>query len=97
MQSNEPRLVHCRRHGRPLPGLERPPFPGPQGAAIFADVSQLAWDEWLALQTMLLNEHHLSATDPQARKYLAEQRERFLRNQATERPSGYVPSDTREQ
>jgi A/G-specific adenine glycosylase len=91
MSSSEPRLVHCRRLGRLLPGLARPPFPGPRGEAIFAGVSQQAWDEWLALQTMLINEHRLSATDPQARRYLAEQCERFLDNQPTEKPAGFVP------
>lgn len=40
---------------------------------------------------MLINEKHLSMIDPQAKKYLNEQREKFLDNGDYEKPAGYKP------
>ena len=74
-----------------LPGLESPPMPGPVGTDIFENVSAQAWSEWTELQTMLINENHLSLRDPTARRYLNEQRQKFLTNQDWHRPEGYEP------
>lgn len=87
------RTVHCRKHGKELPGLDTPPMPGPTGDDIFENVSAQAWQEWQALQTMLINEHHLALRDPDARKYLQDQMQRFFRNEETETPAGYVAPD----
>ena len=40
------RIVHCRRYGEDLEGLERPPLPGSKGQDIFDNVSKKAWLEW---------------------------------------------------
>ena len=72
------RTVHCRRYNEELEGLDRPPLPGPKGQAIFDSVSKKAWGDWQALQTMLINEKHLNMMDPDARKFLSEQRDKFL-------------------
>ena len=85
------RTVRCRKYGQELPGLDAPPLPGSVGEEIFADVSAKAWQEWQHLQTMLINEHHLSMVDPQARQFLTEQMRKFLANEDYERPAGYVP------
>ena len=87
------RTVHCRRKGRELPGLAAPPFPGPLGQEIFANVSAEAWAEWLAFQTMLINEKHLASTDPQARRYLMEQMKKFIAGEAVDDVEGYEPPD----
>lgn len=84
------RKVMCRKYGESLPGLESPPIPGPLGARLFDEVSAKAWQHWLELQTMLINENHLNLRDASARKYLSEQREKFLDNADWERPAGYV-------
>lgn len=89
--TSAPRSVFCRRYRRELPGLDAPPLPGPAGQDIFDNVSVKAWREWQQLQTMLINEHHLSLVDRQARAYLSEQMRRFLTGEAYDRPSGYVP------
>ena len=85
------RTVHCRKYQESLEGLDTPPIPGPLGEKIFETVSKKAWLEWQHLQTMLINEQHLSLRDPDARKYLSEQRERFLDNKTVDRAEGYVP------
>ncbi|TNF83758.1 MAG: oxidative damage protection protein [Gammaproteobacteria bacterium] len=85
------RTVACRKYGEELEGLETPPLPGPAGEEIFNTVSKRAWLEWQNLQTMLINEKTLDLRDPEARKYLTEQREKFLNNEATDHATGYVP------
>ena len=40
---------------------------------------------------MLINEKHLSLVNPEARKYLAEQMEKFFSNADVETAEGYVP------
>lgn len=85
------RSVVCRKYGVALPGLSAPPLPGPLGQDVFDNVSAKAWKEWQALQTMLINEGHLSLRDAQARRFLAEQMRRFFANEPHERPAGYVP------
>ncbi|MYE23635.1 MAG: oxidative damage protection protein [Gammaproteobacteria bacterium] len=87
------RTVHCRKYHRDLPGLAAPPMPGKAGQDLFEHVSAKAWGEWQALQTMLINEHHLSLVDPSARKFLREQMGKFLAGEDYERPAGYVPPE----
>ena len=69
-------------------------MPGPLGMDIFENVSAKAWTEWTELQTMLINENHLSLRDAAARRYLNDQRQKFLTNQDWERPEGYIPESS---
>jgi Fe-S cluster biosynthesis and repair protein YggX len=85
------RTVHCRKHDQELEGLEKPPYPGPKGQDIYDNVSRQAWEEWQAHQTRLINEKHLTMTDPASRKYLMEQMDKFLSGQAYDQADGYVP------
>lgn len=87
------RMVFCRKYQQQLEGLERPPFPGPKGQAIYDNVSKQAWQEWLAQQTMLINEKRLNVMDPATKVYLDGQRERFLDNEAFDQAEGYVPPE----
>jgi Fe-S cluster biosynthesis and repair protein YggX len=76
-----------------MEGLAQPPMPGPVGERIYETVSKQAWEEWQDLQKMLINEKHLNVRDPEVRKYLSEQRDRFFDNEAVDRAEGYVPKD----
>lgn len=91
------RTVFCRKYQQELEGLERPPFPGPKGEAIYTGVSKKAWQEWLAQQTMLINEKHLNVMDPGTKTYLDAQREHFLDNEPFDQAEGYVPPETSSQ
>jgi len=85
--------VHCRKYGEELPALTTPPFPGPAGEKIMETVSAKAWEEWIEHQKRLINEKHLSVMDPDARKYLTEQRDKFLSGDDFDQAEGYVPEN----
>lgn len=87
------RMVLCRKYQQQLPGLEQPPYPGSKGVDIYTNVSKKAWDEWVVLQTMLINEQHLNMMDSAHRKFLQEQMERFFAGEEYVKAEGYVPVD----
>ena len=91
MSEQPQRTVMCRKYQQELEGLPSAPMPGPKGEELYNTVSKQAWEEWQALQTMLINEKHLSVRDPEARKYLSEQRERFFDNASYDRAEGFTP------
>ena len=59
------------------------------GERLLKEVSAKAWQEWQTLQTMLINEKHLSLIEPDTRAYLTEQMWRFFANEDTDTPEGY--------
>jgi Fe-S cluster biosynthesis and repair protein YggX len=85
------RSVFCTRFQQELEGLERPPFPGPKGQHIFEHVSKKAWEAWQAHQTMLINEKQLSLMNPESRRYLQQQMDKFLAGEDYDQAEGYVP------
>ncbi|MBD3649053.1 MAG: oxidative damage protection protein, partial [Pseudomonadales bacterium] len=72
---------------------DEPPFPGPRGQEIYGTVSADAWQEWQQLQTMLINEKQLNMMDKDARKYINEQRDKFLAGEEVDRAEGYIPPE----
>ena len=86
--------VFCQKYQRLLPAMAKAPMPGPVGQQLQQQYSQQAWDEWLKLQTMLINEKQLSLMDPAARSYLGEQRQKFMQNQEHDTAAGYVPLES---
>lgn len=85
------RLVKCLKLGVEAEGLDSPPFPGPKGQYIYENISSQAWQEWMAMQTMIINEQRLATFDPKAKKILEQEREKFLFAGGFERPEGYRP------
>src|SRR5712692_9016284 len=88
-----PRMVHCVKLGRELPGLEKPPFPGPLGQRIYENISQQAYDMWPAQSTLIINHYGLNMADPEARKILREQMEEFFFGKDAKMPEGWVPEN----
>lgn len=66
-------MVICIKLGREAEGLALPPMPGDLGQRLFDNVSKEAWDQWIRMQTMIINENRLNMADTGHRKYLAEQ------------------------
>ena len=85
------RKVQCQLLGEELDGLAFQPYPGELGKRIYENISQQAWQKWLALQTMLINENRLSPINPEHRKYLEGEMEKYFFGGGSETPQGYVP------
>lgn len=71
-------MVNCVKLGKEAEGLEKPPYPGELGQRVFENVSKEGWAQWVAQQTILMNEYRLTPIDPKARKFLEEQMEQFF-------------------
>ncbi|MDR0528762.1 MAG: oxidative damage protection protein [Zoogloeaceae bacterium] len=84
-------IVHCVKLGRDAEGLAAPPLPGALGQQIFEQVSQEAWQQWLRLQTMIINENRLNMADVRHRDYLRAQLEQHFFGDGADRVSGYTP------
>ena len=86
------RMVNCVKLGKEAEGLERQTYPGDLGKRIFDNVSKEAWNAWIKHQTMLINEYRLSPIDPEHRKFLETEMEKFFFSDETAaKPDDYVP------
>ena len=86
------RTVYCEKTGIETQGLDFAPWPGELGKRVFEHIGKAAWAEWLAHQTMLINENRLSPLDPKHRAYLQEEMQKFLFEGGAEKPEGYTPA-----
>ena len=85
------RMVNCRILRKELPGLEFQTYPGDLGKKIFETVSAQAWQDWLNHQTMLINENRLSPINPEHRKFLEDEMEKYFFGDGSDKPEGFVP------
>ena len=85
------RMVHCQLLGEELEALAFQTYPGELGKRIYENISARAWQGWLNHQTMLINEHRLSPINPEHRKFLEAEMEKFLFGEGSEKPQGFVP------
>jgi Fe-S cluster biosynthesis and repair protein YggX len=88
-----PRIVFCVKLQRELPGLDKPPFPGPLGQRIYEQISKQAYDMWEAQRTLIINHYNLNMADPESRKILREQMEDFFFGDDAKMPEGWVPEE----
>jgi len=89
-----PRTVHCAKLGIDAEGLDFAPWPGPLGQRVYENVSKQAWQQWLAHQTMLINEYRLNPLEAKTRQLLAGEMENyFFGGGEIVRPAGYVAPD----
>ncbi|MCH8058607.1 MAG: oxidative damage protection protein [Proteobacteria bacterium] len=86
--------VHCQLLDQELDALAFQTYPGELGKRIFENISQQAWQQWLALQTMLINENRLSPINPEHRAYLEAEMEKYFFGEGSEKPEGYVAPDS---
>jgi Fe-S cluster biosynthesis and repair protein YggX len=85
------RQVFCLKEQRETEGLAFVPWPGALGRRVYENIGKAGWAQWLAHQTMLINENRLSPLDPKHRAFLEGEMEKFLFGEGAEKPSGYVP------
>ena len=85
--------VFCKKYQKEMLGLSMPPIPGPKGKELQENISQEAWNKWKSHQTTLINEKHLDMSNPDNRKWLLEQMDKFFNNEDYEKASGFKALD----
>ncbi len=85
------RTITCVMLGEDAEGLDYAPYPGELGKRIYENVSKQAWKRWLDHQTILINEYRLTPIEPEARKYLEAEMEKFFFGGGSEAPDAFVP------
>tara|TARA_B100001769_G_scaffold130931_1_gene102278 strand:- start:244 stop:513 length:270 start_codon:yes stop_codon:yes gene_type:complete len=85
--------ILCKKLGKELPALKVPPMPGPKGLEVMNSISEEAWEMWKSHQTTLINEKHLDMSDPENRKYLMKQMDKFFNNEDYEKATGFKALD----
>ena len=87
------RTVNCVLLGKEAEGLDYAPYPGELGQRIWENVSKEAWQKWLAHQTILINEYRLTPIEPEARKFLETEMEKFFFGEGSDVPDEFVNPD----
>jgi len=85
--------VQCQLLNEELDALTFQTYPGELGKRIFENISQQAWQQWMTLQTMLINENRLSPLNPEHRAYLEVEMEKYFFGEGSEKPEGFVPQE----
>lgn len=70
--------IQCTRCGETHSELPYAPFNNDLGKKIHAEICQNCWQQWLRQQTALINHYGLNVRDPEAKKFLLENTEKFL-------------------
>ena len=86
------RMVQCVLLKRQAEGLDYLTYPGELGKRIYDQVSKEAWAQWLAHQTMLINENRLTPIEPKARAFLVKEMEKFLFGGGSQKPAEFKPT-----
>jgi Fe-S cluster biosynthesis and repair protein YggX len=85
------RKVQCVLLGAEADGLDYAPYPGELGKRIYESVSRQGWEQWLAHQTMLINENRLTPFEPKARAFLEKEMENFFFGEGSKVPDEFKP------
>ena len=84
------RIIFCNKLQKELEGLSNPPYPNALGQKIFDHISAQAWQQWLDHQTMFINEYRLNLVEPEARKFLLTEMQKFLFEGANQKPEVFT-------
>lgn len=84
------RKVNCVLLKEELDGLDFQPYPGDLGKRVYENVSKSAWQQWVAHQTMLINEYRLSPINPKDRKFLEAEMEKYFFGEGSSLPDEFV-------
>ncbi len=84
-----PHSVFCQKKKAMLTGFAEPPYPGPLGARIQAEISVEAWGDWMARQILLFNEYRLNPLDPETVQFLEKEMTTFLFTEDSEAVPGH--------
>jgi Fe-S cluster biosynthesis and repair protein YggX len=66
-------MVHCKKLGKDLPGLERVPYKNDLGRRIYDEISKEAWDQWLKESVRYVNTYRVDLATPEGQKFMFKQ------------------------
>lgn len=75
---NTPRIVHCKKLDKDLPGLPFKPFPTEFGRLLYDNVSLQAWQMWLRESPKFINTYRLDLQSKEGRDFLEKQMRIFF-------------------
>ena len=87
----EPRIVHCVKLQKDLPGLDRLPIQGELGQQIYDSVSKEAFKMFLDYFKMIVNEYRLDLSNPETDKIFEDQMKEFFFGTGGNLPNEYKP------
>ena len=82
--------ISCVKLQRIATHMTSPPFPGKLGERIYNSISVEAWQEWLAHQTLLINEYRLNLLDTNAREFLRTEMQKYFFGEGSDKPEGFI-------
>lgn len=87
----EPRIVHCVKLNKDLPGLDRLPVQGELGQRIYDNVSKEAFKMFVDYFKMIVNEYRLDLSNPDTDKIFLDQMTEFFFGAGGNLPNEYKP------
>ena len=85
------RTIFCTFLKRDAEGQDFQLYPGEIGKRIFNEISKEAWSQWMAKQTMLINEKKLNMMNADHRALLQAEMVSYLFEDGDVQIEGYVP------
>jgi Fe-S cluster biosynthesis and repair protein YggX len=71
--STTPRIVHCQKLDKDLPGLDKPPFKNDLGKQIYEHISKEAWGGWVKDSVKFINTYRVDLAAPEGQKFMYKQ------------------------
>ncbi|GAB4373986.1 MAG: oxidative damage protection protein [Acidobacteriota bacterium] len=68
----------CSRCGGDGPRLDFSPWPGEVGQRVVDSICGRCWDEWMGLQTKIINEYRINVLHPEHAQAVRQQMEIFF-------------------
>ena len=68
-----PRIVHCRKLDKDLPGIPFKPFDDELGQRVYDEISMEAWQKWLQESGRFVTTYRLDLADPKAQEFMRKQ------------------------
>ncbi|APS00133.1 oxidative damage protection protein [Pajaroellobacter abortibovis] len=67
------RMVFCKKLGRQLPGVAKPPYKNELGQKIYEEISQEAWDQWLKDSVRYINTYRVDLATSEGQQFMFKQ------------------------
>lgn len=81
--------IYCSHFKTELEALTKTPMPGELGKKIVNNLSKKAWEEWIRIQTMIINENRLNLMNETDRDFVKKELLRFINGEEVLKPKDF--------